>query len=194
MASRYDANPLYQWVGRAEVAAVHKLLPPEPCPALDYGCGTGRFSLPLAQWGFAVTGFDIASQMITQARLNAVKMGLQADFTDDAAWVAARRWPLVVCMGVVDYYRDPADLLRMVAPVVTPGGTLIVGAPNLYGPLSWGHAFLRLFTLHMYLHRAERIIAAAERLDLRALRTLYVFPALRPVGMTVLIAFQRSVT
>lgn len=192
LAPFYDANPLYQLAGRAEMAAVCKLLPPEPCRVLDYGCGTGRFSLPLAQRGYEVTGFDIASRMVAQAQIKAAQWGIQALFTDDASAIAGRGWPLVLCMGVLDYYRDPAVLLRQVAPCVAPGGRLIVGAPNLYSPLSWGHALIRLFSLRMHLFRAAQIIAAARKFGLRPLRTLYAFPAVFPLGMTVVIAFERT--
>ncbi|MCC7352659.1 MAG: methyltransferase domain-containing protein [Anaerolineae bacterium] len=190
LAPTYDANLLYQWVGRAETAAIGRLLPLERGAALDYGCGTGRFSLPLAAQGYQVTGFDIASNMVAQAQNKAKQSGIAAEFTDDAAAIADRRWPLVLCMGVLDYYREPVTLLRLVVPRVAPGGTLIVGAPNLYGPFSWGHALICLFRLRMYLHTAAGLIAAAERLGMRSASVTYAFPAIAPVGMTVLIALK----
>jgi 2-polyprenyl-3-methyl-5-hydroxy-6-metoxy-1,4-benzoquinol methylase len=191
LAPFYDANPLYQIAGRAEMAAVRQLLPPEPCQVLDYGCGTGRFSLPLARQGYEVTGFDIAGRMVAQARAKATQWGVQAFFTDDANAIAGRRWPLVLCLGVLDYYREPAALLHQVAPRVAPGGRLIIGAPNLYSPLSWGHALIRLFSLRMHLFRAAQIIAAARGFGLQSLRTLYAFPAVPLLGMTVVIAFEQ---
>mgnify|MGYP005845564473 CR=1 FL=1 len=159
LAPTYDANPLYQLVGRAEM-------------------------------GYDVTGYDIASNMVAQARSKVKQLGVHAEFTDDAAAIAGRQWPLVLCMGVLDYYRDPATLLRLVVPHLAPGGTLIVGAPNLYGPFSWGHSLICLFRLRMYMHTAAGLIKAAERLGMRAAGVTYAFPAIAPVGMTVLIAFR----
>ncbi len=192
LAPTYDANPLYQLVGRAEMAAIGRLLPQERGAVLDYGCGTGRFSLPLAAHGYDVTGYDIAGNMVAQARIKAKRLGINAEFTDDAAAIADRQWPLVLCMGVLDYYRDPTTLLRLVVPHVAPGGTLIVGAPNLYGPFSWGHTLICLFRLRMYMHTAASLIKAAERLGMRSTGITYAFPAIAPIGMTVLIAFQRT--
>jgi 2-polyprenyl-3-methyl-5-hydroxy-6-metoxy-1,4-benzoquinol methylase len=192
LAPTYDANALYQLVGRAEIAAIDRLLPPDRGAVLDFGCGTGRFSLPLALRHYDVTGYDIAGSMVAQARVKAQQLGVSATFTDDAAAIANRQWPLVLSIGVLDYYRDPLILLRQIVPYITPGGMLIVGAPNLYGPFSWGHALICLFRLRMYLHTAASLQAAGENLGLRTSGVTYAFPAIAPVGMSVLLSYRRQ--
>jgi 2-polyprenyl-3-methyl-5-hydroxy-6-metoxy-1,4-benzoquinol methylase len=37
-------------------------------PVLDLGCGTGRFTIPLAQHGFETCGLDVAPAMLARAR------------------------------------------------------------------------------------------------------------------------------
>jgi SAM-dependent methyltransferase len=37
-------------------------------PVLELGCGTGRYTIPIAQEGVAITGLDVASAMLRRAR------------------------------------------------------------------------------------------------------------------------------
>jgi 2-polyprenyl-3-methyl-5-hydroxy-6-metoxy-1,4-benzoquinol methylase len=50
----------------------------KPGHALDVGMGNGRNSIALAQAGWQVTGFDIASLGVEQARAKAAQLGLQS--------------------------------------------------------------------------------------------------------------------
>jgi SAM-dependent methyltransferase len=55
----------------------------KPCRTIDLGCGTGRNTLFLAQYGFQVTGVDFASSAIEKARQKAKVTGLDAEFLVD---------------------------------------------------------------------------------------------------------------
>lgn len=50
-------------------------------PALELGCGTGRFTIPLAQAGIDVTGLDLAAAMLDRAREKAGDRGALAIVT-----------------------------------------------------------------------------------------------------------------
>ncbi len=52
---------------------------------LDVACGTGNLSLPAAKAGATVTGVDIASNLIEQARLRAKSEGIRATFDEGDA-------------------------------------------------------------------------------------------------------------
>jgi 2-polyprenyl-3-methyl-5-hydroxy-6-metoxy-1,4-benzoquinol methylase len=186
----YD-GPLLRFLGNREFAALEKLLPGR-CDALDFGCGAGRFSFGLASLGYRITGYDVSPNMAARAAERATRAGIDARFTADPGAVRGGTWPLVICMGVMDYYRDPGLLLAQVAPCVAPGGRLIVGAPNLFGPLSWAHALLFLFSVRMYLFRPSTLARAGIPYGLKAVRTLYALPAVAPIGMSVLIAFEKE--
>jgi SAM-dependent methyltransferase len=54
--------------------------------ALDYGCGVGRLTLPLAERCEQVYGVDVSPSMLREAEHNARRMGLA-----NVAWVPANR-------------------------------------------------------------------------------------------------------
>ena len=47
---------------------------------LDFGCGTGRYSLKFAKAGAKVTGIDITPEMLAEAEKKSVDAGLEVDF------------------------------------------------------------------------------------------------------------------
>lgn len=67
---------LLQWIGAAGRA-------PSTMNALDAGCGTGVFSIMLAQHGMQVTAVDIAPQMVAAAadRARAAGVAQRVTFT-----------------------------------------------------------------------------------------------------------------
>src|ERR1041385_6452882 len=52
---------------------------------LDVACGTGNLALPAARAGADVTGMDIAPNLVEQARENARREGLKAQFDEGDA-------------------------------------------------------------------------------------------------------------
>ena len=47
---------------------------------LDIGCGVGRHSIPLARHGYHVTGIDLSSGMLSQAKATARAEGVNVTF------------------------------------------------------------------------------------------------------------------
>src|SRR5436309_2109272 len=52
---------------------------------LDVACGSGNLAIPAARLGAIVTGMDIAPEMVRQARENAEREGLNAQFDEGDA-------------------------------------------------------------------------------------------------------------
>lgn len=92
---------------------------------LDVACGTGNLAIIAARRGCIVSGIDIASNLISQARARADAEGLQIDFKQgdaEALPFASGQFDLVVSSFGVMFAPRPgvaaAELLR----VTRPGG------------------------------------------------------------------------
>jgi SAM-dependent methyltransferase len=48
-----------------------------PAASLDYGCGVGRLTIPIARVSRTVVGVDISESMLREARSNAVQQGIE---------------------------------------------------------------------------------------------------------------------
>ncbi|GKS60288.1 SAM-dependent methyltransferase [Nitrospira sp.] len=114
---------------------------------LDLGCGTGFWSVRLAQRGWEVTGIDIVPKAVRLARECARKAGVEGLFVEGsiAALSAAgigSRFRLILDFGVV--HGLPPDHVRAVSrevtTVATEDATLLMYAfsPGRRGPLPRG--------------------------------------------------------
>ena len=150
-----DDEPGHGLVGedqrRAWLDLLARLVGSAPLRVLDVGCGTGFLAFRFAELGHAVTGVDLAPQMIAQARSKAEQVSGQRiefrvasatdlDFPDATFDVVAARH---VLWNLPDPERGLAEWLR----VIRPGGrlALIEGkwadnedfARSYAGPGSW---------------------------------------------------------
>jgi predicted TPR repeat methyltransferase len=90
---------------------------------LDLGCGTGRTAIALCDTGAgSVHGIDFAASMIDRGRSIVDRTNHRDRITlgtaDLMTWTPPRRWPLVIALGVLEYYRDPAPVLERIATFV----------------------------------------------------------------------------
>lgn len=90
---------------------------------LDIGCNAGFYTFELAKRGALVTGIDVDEHYLTQARWAAPLLGLADRVTFRRAQVyslarTARRWDLVVFMGVFYHLRYPLLALDAVSRCV----------------------------------------------------------------------------
>lgn len=99
---------------------------------LDIGCGSGRFTMVLAEAAEAVTAFDVAPELVEQARVAADSAGLsniEFHIGDAMAWSSHGTYDLVTCMGVTSSLIDDPDMssfLDRLAAQVKKTGFLIV--------------------------------------------------------------------
>jgi SAM-dependent methyltransferase len=112
--------------GEADVASllasVASLVGREPKleRALDFGCGVGRLSIPLARRAAHVVGCDVAPTMLAHARENAVRAGVRnAEFATD---LPEERFDFILSLLVLQHiptstgYALFAKLLDSLAP------------------------------------------------------------------------------
>ena len=109
----------------------------EELEILEFGCGPGGITFPLASLGSHVTAFDIdpsavsgISERIRKEKLNNIIIK-QADghsFDDN------KSYDLVIASEVLEHAVNPEDFVKSIRARVKKGGWLVVTIPNGYGP------------------------------------------------------------
>jgi SAM-dependent methyltransferase len=99
---------------------------PPSARALDFGCGVGRLTLPLAERCEHVYGVDVSTSMLREADRNATEQGIR-----NVEWVETRRLPelsgqydLVLSTIVFQHIpvREGERLFATLAQGLRPGG------------------------------------------------------------------------
>jgi len=111
---------------QAAVAAVNQA-PGEK--VLEVGVGTG-LALPLYAPEKRVTGVDLSAEMLVQARLRAVDLGLRnidalLEMDAQKTSFADGQFDIAVAMFVASVVPDPRALVAELKRVVKPGGTIL---------------------------------------------------------------------
>jgi SAM-dependent methyltransferase len=190
-ADKYLRNPFTHWVGRSELAALRNMIPPPAQPGedmvLDFGCGTGRVTAMLLELGYKVTGYDLSPGMLEQAR---AAFGERPDvlFTSDPQALQGA-WPLIVSLGVLDYYPDSASLWQEWRRLLSPGGVLLVTAPNANSPLARFYVLASRFTCQAYAATVESLTNSAQAAGFTLTGVKYAFPQ-RSWGHTIVLGFH----
>ncbi len=140
--------------------------------AIDFGCGRGHFSLAMARTvgpRGRVVCVDVQERMLATLARRAARAGLSdrlelRRITGEDAGVAdlAGRAGFVLLMFVVHEVPDAGRLFRDLAPVLAPGGRILLGEPV-------GHVRAKAFAAT--LSAAERAgLAVLERPEIRRSR------------------------
>jgi 2-polyprenyl-6-hydroxyphenyl methylase/3-demethylubiquinone-9 3-methyltransferase len=100
---------------------------------LDIGCGGGLVSEPLARLGAEVTGIDPAREGIEAAKAHATGAGLKITYramTAEELAAEGASFDAVLLLEVVEHVPDVPAFLRVIAPLVKPGGVMILSTLN----------------------------------------------------------------
>ncbi len=110
---------------------------------LDMGCGTGRFTVPMAERAASVTGVDISPHMLAVNGRKLAEHGLHADLREgdmtslpfpDGSFDVVTSMLALMHIPIEDRQRVFCEVAR----VLKPGGRLVIGVKNA--------VFERLFT------------------------------------------------
>ncbi|SHE58006.1 bifunctional 2-polyprenyl-6-hydroxyphenol methylase/3-demethylubiquinol 3-O-methyltransferase UbiG [Thermomonas hydrothermalis] len=101
---------------------------------LDVGCGGGLLSEAMARAGAAVTGIDLASNLLKVARLHGLESGVRVEYRQISAEALAHTQPgqfdVVTCMEMLEHVPDPASVVQACATLLKPGGYLFLSTLN----------------------------------------------------------------
>lgn len=118
-------------VDKIEKDAVYSYLEPKAgLSVLDIGCGTGNYSLELAKKGLKVTGVDISTGMLAEAKAKASRAGLEISFhVADAMSLPFpdQSFDIVLAVSAVEFVPDMQRALQEAYRVLKAGGRLVVG-------------------------------------------------------------------
>lgn len=174
VAKDYDqwyATKMGRFVDAVETACAFELFTPEQGQSiLDVGCGTGNFSVKLAEKGAFVTGIDVSEDMLEIAREKSGDLPItfkhmdlyELDFQDNT-------FDAVFSMAAFEFVKEPERALSELFRVLKPGGKLLIGTIHLDSP--WG----RLYTSEPF--QKDTVFRHA------ALKTLEEMAAYYPDGL-----------
>ena len=115
-----------------ERAMVERFMSP-PATVLDVGCGAGREAFELARMGYTVTGVDVTSALVEQARILASELGMDIEFRvgdgKSLDFADASFDYVLLISQVINYVPTHANrvgLLREARRVVKPEGRIVL--------------------------------------------------------------------
>ncbi len=97
---------------------------------LDIGCGSGVFLATLRDRGLQVHGQDVAAQAVALGR-EALQIDLRSSPLVNCAF--ERPFDVVTCFDVIEHWRDPRSLVRLIRRLVADDGGVVIRTPNHRG-------------------------------------------------------------
>lgn len=124
-----------------------------PGKALDIGCGTGRYIIPLQQRGWDVTGVDSSSAMLGVLRSKMQRYGVSAHLIAEpfTELRSTQRFDLALAFFSIIYVESDSDVQAFLCNVhrhLKPHGLLLINFLNAYdfwNPEGWTSSMAKLF-------------------------------------------------
>jgi ubiquinone/menaquinone biosynthesis C-methylase UbiE len=145
-AKEYDnwySTKLGNLADKVESELVLNLLQPyKGMKILDAGCGTGHYSIKLAERGCDVTGIDISSNMLNIARKKSGDLNLPVTFINASAAALPfenNLFDAVISVVAVEFMDDIEKSIEEMLRVTKPGGRIVIGTINKNS--AWGKLY-----------------------------------------------------
>jgi SAM-dependent methyltransferase len=140
VASNSVATAEFFETGEADIAALLEAMTSllgreiHPASTLDFGCGAGRLTLPLARISTRVVASDIAPTILEHARQNIDRAALRNVtllLNDELTALANGHFDFVCSLLVFEHIPPPAGyaLIRLILRLLAPGGVAALHVP-----------------------------------------------------------------
>lgn len=146
-ANEYDnwyKSKLGGFVDKVETDLAFSLYKPTPeMKILDVGCGTGNFSIKLAEMGCKVVGIDKSGEMLNKAKQKSKDKGLNIEFyTMDIYDInfPDESFDGVFSMAAFEFIKEPKKAYNEMHRVLKKGGPLLIGTINRDS--KWGELYI----------------------------------------------------
>ncbi|SHK25318.1 class I SAM-dependent methyltransferase [Paramaledivibacter caminithermalis] len=132
------------FIDTVETNLAFKLFKPEKgMKILDIGCGTGNFSIKLAQKGCKVVGIDISQEMLKKARQKAKKKDLDIEFYEMDVYdldFQDETFDAIFSMAAFEFIKEPLKALDEIFRVAKDNAQVLIGTINKDS--KWGDLYL----------------------------------------------------
>jgi SAM-dependent methyltransferase len=122
------STSLLTWAGIAEVTGLLRLAPGDLL--LDAACGRGGYGLEVARrTGARLLGVDFSTEAVRQARVQAARLGRDADFlvgSLEATGLDAGSVAAVMCVDAIQFADPPAAAYGELRRVLRSGGRVVL--------------------------------------------------------------------
>lgn len=102
----------------------------KPARVLDLGCGCGHYAMHLTRTGAKVIGLDLSAEMLSIARAEASREGLEIDLREfdirSPLPFQDETFDLVLSSTVLHYVKDLDPVFSQISRVLKPGGSLLL--------------------------------------------------------------------
>lgn len=147
---RYKGIPALCEPGlHAEVADLVCDLVPPGARVLDVGCGRGALALRLHDRGLVVDGCDLFDLCECKDRIGFIHAS-----AEDAKF--EHTYDAVLMIELLQATESPMGVMRRYAPLLRPGGYMLVSSPNVASDLSRVEFFLRGRHLYFEEHNVKQ--------------------------------------
>ncbi len=176
------ARPLLGAFDRHRLTMLRRVSPP-PARLLDVGAGRGRFVAAARAAGYMADGIEPSARGVAGARELGVVL---AQASIQQAVVPACSLGAVTLWHVLEHLDDPGQALERIAGWLRPGGTILVGVPNLaslqawVGGENWYHLDVPRHRVHF---TAVGVQALLRRSGFEVVRTHHMLAEHNPFGM-----------
>jgi SAM-dependent methyltransferase len=161
MVRGYDGQMAASPLATADVAFCERVFE-SPGRLIDLGCGTGRLCVHFARKGFDCVGVDLSDEMLTQARANADRAGVNVEWQNanlvELSGIPDRNFDYAACLfstlGMVRGEENRTAAVRQAFRVLRPGGRFVLHVHNrCFRGLGWGRVARQV--AHSLLGRAD---------------------------------------